>query len=110
MLEEQDFKRKCDAALEELRRRSLRAADEQGFDVEAGSGKLEIIFEEPEEAKFVISPNTPVREIWVSALSTSFKLGWSEGKGSFVLEKTGEDLYQVLGRVISQQLGTQVTL
>jgi iron donor protein CyaY len=110
MLEEQDFRRKCDAALEELRRRALRVADEQGFDVEAGSGKLEIIFEEPQEARFVISPNTPVREIWISALSTSFKLGWSESKGSFVLEKTGEDLFQVMDRVISQQLGTPVAL
>src|SRR5229473_3945503 len=26
------------------------------------------MFKEPEEAKFVISPNTPVREIWVSSL------------------------------------------
>ena len=48
--------------------------------MEGESGKLEVIFEEPEEAKFVISPNTPVREIWISALSTSFKLGWSERK------------------------------
>ncbi len=110
MLEEQDFRRKCDAALEELRRRALRVADEQGFDVEAGSGKLEIIFDEPQEARFVISPNTPVREIWISALSTSFKLGWSESKGSFVLEKTGEDLFQVMDRVISRQLGTPVVL
>src|SRR5215470_3350779 len=108
MLEEQDFKRKCDAALEELRRRALRAADEQGFDVEAGSGKLEIIFEEPEEAKFVISPNTPVREIWVSALSTSFKLGWNEARKAFVQEKTGEDLYAIMSRVVSRQLGEEV--
>ena len=42
---------------------------------EGESGKLEVIFEEPEEVKFVISPNTPIREIWISALSTSFKLG-----------------------------------
>ena len=108
MLEEQDFKKKCDAALEELRRRALRAADEKGFDVEAVSGKLEIVFEEPEEAKFVISPNTPVREIWVSALSTSFKLGWNASRNAFVLEKTGEDLHAVMSRVISQQLGKQV--
>jgi frataxin-like iron-binding protein CyaY len=69
-----------------------------------------VIFEEPEEAKFVISPNTPVREIWISALSTSFKLGWSEARNSFVLEKTGEDLRGVMSRVISQQLGEQVTV
>ncbi|MBZ5703479.1 MAG: iron donor protein CyaY [Acidobacteriia bacterium] len=110
MLEEKEFQKKCDAAFEELRRRLLPLCDLHGFDVEAGSGKLELLFEEPEPAKFVISPNTPVREIWISALSTSFKLGWSAAKGAFVLEKTGEDLFQVMSRVVSQQLGAQVAL
>ena len=67
-----------------------------------------MIFEEPEEAKFVISPNTPVREIWISALSTSFKLGWSQTRNAFVQEKSGEDLYAIMSRVISQQLGAEV--
>ena len=110
MLDEKDFQRKADAAFEELKRRLLALGDEHGFDVEGESGKLEVVFEEPEEAKFVISPNTPVREIWISALSTSFKLGWSEAINSFVLEKTGEDLHGVMSRVVSQQLGQQVTV
>jgi iron donor protein CyaY len=110
ILEERDFQKKCDTALEELKRRLLEAGDEHGFDVEGGSGKLEVVFEEPEPAKFVISPNTPVREIWISALSTSFKLGWSEVKNAFVLEKTGEDLFAVLSRVISQQLREEVDI
>src|SRR3984957_15244408 len=110
MLEEKDFQRKADGALEELKRRLLTLGDAHGFDVEGESGKLEVIFEEPEEAKFVVSPNTPVREIWISALSTSFKLGWSDARNSFVHEKTGEDLLNVMKRVISQQLGAQVQL
>jgi iron donor protein CyaY len=110
MLEEKDFQRKADAAFEELKRRLLALGDEHGFDVEGESGKLEVIFEEPEEVRFVISPNTPIREIWISALSTSFKLGWAEAKNAFVLEKTGESLFQVMNRVVSQQLGTQVEL
>jgi CyaY protein len=110
VLDEKDFQRKADAAFEELKKRMLAAGDVHGFDVEGESGKLEVLFEEPEEAKFVISPNTPVREIWISALSTSFKLGWSESRNTFVLEKTGEDLVQVMNRVISQQIGTQVIL
>jgi frataxin len=110
MLEEKDFQRKCDAAFEDLKKRLLPFCDAHGFDVEGEAGKLEILFEEPEEAKFVISPNTPVREIWISALSTSFKLGWSETVGAFVLEKTGETLLQVVGRVVSRQLGTEVRL
>jgi len=110
MIDEKDFQKKADSAFEDLKKRMLTLGDEHGFDVEGESGKLEVIFEEPEEAKFVISPNTPVREIWISALSTSFKLGWSEARNSFVLEKTGEDLRGVMSRVISQQLGEQVTV
>src|SRR5437773_6840836 len=110
MLEEKDFQRKADAAFDDLKKRLLALGDEHGFDVEGESGKLEVIFEEPQEATFVISPNTPVREIWISALSTSFKLGWSDAKGAFVLDKTGEDFFQVMSRVISQQLGTGVTV
>jgi iron donor protein CyaY len=110
MLEEKDFQKKADTAFEELKQRLLILGDEHGFDVEGESGKLEVIFEEPEEAKFVVSPNTPVREIWISALSTSFKLVWSAARSAFILEKTGEDLYAVMSRVISQQLGTQVQL
>jgi iron donor protein CyaY len=110
MLAERDFQNKAEVAFEELKRRLLRLGDEHGFDVEGESGKLEVIFEEPEEAKFVVSPNAPVREIWISALSTSFKLGWSEAKNAFVHEKTGDDLFAVMSRVVSQQLGTQVTV
>ena len=110
MLDEKDFQKKADAAFEELKRRLLALGDEHGFDVEGESGKLEVIFEEPEEEKFVVSPNTPVREIWISALSTSFKLAWSDSKDAFVHEKTGEDLFGVMSRVVSQQLGTQVSL
>jgi CyaY protein len=110
MLAEHDFQKKADALFDDLKKRLLNLGDEHDFDVEGESGKLEVIFEEPEPARFVISPNTPIREIWVSALSTSFKLAWSEARDAFILEKTGEDLYGVMSRVISQQLGTQVTL
>lgn len=110
MLEEKDFQRKADAAFEDLKKRLLVLGDEHGFDVEGESGKLEVIFEEPTEAKFVISPNTPVREIWISALSKSFKLGWNEARNAFVQEKTGQDLYGVMSSVISQQLGAEVNV
>ena len=110
MLDEKDFQRKADAAFDDLKKRLLVLGDEHGFDVEGEAGKLEVTFEEPEEAKFVISPNTPVREIWISALSTSFKLAWSDAKDAFVLQKTGENLLDVMSRVVSQQLGQQVRL
>lgn len=109
-MDEQDFRRKSDAALEALRRRLNALAETHGFEVEGSGDKLEVLFEEPEETKFVISPNSAARQIWISALATSFKLSWSEQAGAFVLEKSGERLEQVLSRILSQQLGTAVTV
>ena len=109
-MEEQDFKKKCDSALNSLKQRLLEIGDERGFEVEGQGEKLEVLFEEPEEARFVISPNAPVRQIWISALTTSFKLSWSDAAGSFVLDKTGETLTQLMGRILTQQLGTAVTV
>jgi CyaY protein len=110
MLSEHEFQKKSDTLFEELKKRLLLQGDIHDFDVEGESGKLEIIFEEPEPARFVVSPNAPIREIWVSALSTSFKLAWSEERNAFLLPKTGEDLFRVMSRVISQHLNSQVTV
>ena len=107
-MDEHEFRTKCDAALESLRRRLLELGDAHGFEVEGEGGKLEILFEEPEEVTFVISPNTPARQIWISALATSFKLGWSDAASAFVLDKTGENLNGVMGRILTQQLGAAV--
>lgn len=109
-MDEHDFRKKYDAAAESLRRRLLELGDELGFEVEGQGDKLELLFEEPEEARFVISPNTPVRQIWISALTTSFKLSWSDAAGAFVLDKTGETLSQLMGRILTQQLGSTVTV
>jgi iron donor protein CyaY len=109
-MDEHEFQKRSDAALEDLRRKLADLGETQGFDVEGGSGKLEMIFEDADETRFVISPNSPVRQIWISALTTSFKLGWSETAASFVLEKTGETLQQLMGRILTQQLGTEIKI
>jgi iron donor protein CyaY len=110
MMDEQDFQKKCDQAFESLRRRLQELGDEYDFEVEGGSGKLEIQFEDEDETRFVISPNSPVRQVWISALTTSFKLGWSDAVQAFVLEKTGENLNQVMSRILTQQLGAAVSV
>jgi len=109
-VDEHEFRKKSDAALEALRRRLLELGDAHGFEVEGEGDKLELLFEEPEEVRFVISPNSAARQIWISALSTSFKLGWSESAGAFVMEKTGETLTAVMSRILTQQLGSAVAV
>ena len=58
----------------------------------------------------MVSPNSPVRQIWVSAHSKSFKLDWDDGRGAFVLPDTGQTLTELIQSAISQQLGEEVAL
>src|SRR5204863_5142417 len=102
-LSEQEFRVKSDEALESARRSLLPLADSEGFEVEIGNGVLNLVFEEPTDAKFVVSPNAPVRQIWVSALSKSYKLSWTPELGGFAL--SGETLLQLLDRLARIHLG-----
>lgn len=96
-LNEQDFRVQSDLALEAARRALGPLADREGFEVELQNGVLNVIFEEPVEAKFVVSPNAPVRQIWVSAMARSYKLAWSPDRQAFALDE--ETLPQLLERL-----------
>ncbi|HXM21834.1 MAG TPA: iron donor protein CyaY [Terriglobales bacterium] len=106
MLDENDFRKRADAALEALKQSLITAEESADLEVEDQSGALHISFEDG--SRFVISPNAPVRQIWISALATSFKLDWSDAKQAFVLQKTGEELKPLMSRLINQQLGEEI--
>jgi CyaY protein len=109
MLDETTFRRESDRALESLKQSLIRAeeqseADEIPFEVEERNGVLNVVFEH-DGSKFVFTPNTPVRQIWISALTTSFKLDWAEDTGVFRLPKTGEDLRTLTERLLREHVG-----
>ena len=103
-LTEQDFRLEADRALENLQRALMPLADEHGFEVELQNGVMQIVFEEPSAAKFVVSPNAPVRQMWVSAMSRSYKLAWRPESATFVLD--GESLEAMLTRLAQQFLAS----
>jgi iron donor protein CyaY len=105
MLDELEFRKHSDQAFADLKKSLYAAEDSAEIEVEDQAGALHIGFEDG--ARFVISPNAPVRQIWISALTTSFKLDWSEEESDFVLAKTGEKLKPLMGRLINQQLGEE---
>ncbi len=104
MLDETTFRHHVDVAIESLKKSLITAEEDGGFEAEEQNGVLNILFEDP-PGKFVVTPNTPVRQVWISALSTSFKLEWSDAAQAFVLPKSGETLKQVIARAIGQHLG-----
>jgi len=104
-----DFRRHSDVAIEDLKQSLIRAEDGLDMEVEENAGALHISFDDP-PARFVITPNTPVRQIWISALVSSFKLDWSEQSNGFVLARTSEGLKDLVARLIGEQLGVTIHL
>src|SRR5690242_7380083 len=104
-LTDQDFRLQADHALEQSQRSLLPLADQKDFEVELQNGVLQILFEDPSPAKFVVSPNAPVRQIWVSAMSRSYKLTWSSAAARFELDN--ESLDALLTRLVRQFLNNR---
>ena len=107
MIDEPTFRRVSDSALESLKQSLIDAEEDGGFETEDNNGVLNVLFEDG-SSKFVFTPQTPVRQIWISARSTSFKLEWTDSaaaKPAFLLAKTGEDLKTLTERLLQEHLG-----
>src|ERR1700727_548826 len=104
MIDEATFRHESDLALESLKQSLIAAEDDDGtFEFEDNNGVMNIIFENG-SSKFVITPNTPIRQVWISAQATSYKLDWSEAASAFTLAKTGEDLKILTQRLLREHL------
>ena len=108
-MDDQEFRRRADASLELLKSSLMSAEDDVDMEVEDQAGAIHIAFDTP-PGRFVISPNSAARQIWISALSTSFKLDWSDAQNDWVLTKTGEALKPLVARLIGEQTGESVEL
>jgi iron donor protein CyaY len=104
ILSEQEFRVRSDEALEQARRALSPLADEKEFEIELQNGVLNLVFEEPRDAKFVVSPNAPVRQVWVSAMARSYKLAWDPDMARFALNQ--ESLVQLLERLAREFLAS----
>ncbi len=109
VLDEATFRRCADAALESLKKVLIRAEIETEFEVEERDGALHIAFDEP-PAIIMLTANIPVRQIWISAVSTSFQLDWDELKHDFVLARTGETLQALVARLMREEVGSDIVL
>ena len=108
-MDEQLFQTRAAESLDRLYEMLNQAAETREFEADLDSGALKIEFENP-PTRFVVSPNSPVRQIWVSANVKSFKLDWNEAAEEFVLPSTGQTLPQLMSEQISILLGETVSL
>lgn len=100
-----DFQLRAEKALAELERAFGKLAEERDIDVQIEGGVLSVTFEEGEPGRFIVSPNSSARQIWVSARVSSLKFDWVEQTEQFVISATGETLRQAMSRLTQEQLG-----
>src|SRR6202050_196539 len=108
-MDDQEFKKLADESLQTLYKKLAAASDDAEFEPECNSGALAVEVENP-PAKFVISPNAPVHQIWVSAHSKSYKLDWDGAANDFVLPSSGQTLTELIQDAIAKQLGAEISL
>lgn len=108
-MDDQQFRNLSSQALDRLQRALEKASDDRDFDVDRKEGALTVEFEDP-PAKFVVSPNSPVRQIWISARVKSFKLDWNEAQSTFVFPADGRNLHALMADLIEEQTGETAAL
>jgi CyaY protein len=106
-VDDKEFQTQADEAIDDLYQRLVRAVETHDFEVDFNSGALAIEFEDP-PAKFIVSPNSPVKQIWVSAHSRSFKFDWDPARKAFVL--AGQSLAEMMADAVTKQIGEPVAL
>jgi CyaY protein len=104
-ISEAEFQQHAEQAITELERAFGRLAEDRDLDVQLEGGVLSVTFEEGEPGRFIVSPNSSVRQVWVSARVSSLKFDWSEQTREFVFPATGETLRQAMARLTQEQLG-----
>lgn len=104
-MSQSSLQQKMEEAVLELERAFIRLAEDRDIDVEAEGGVLTVTFEEGERGKFIISPNSAARQLWVSARMSSYKFDWSQDAATFVLSRSGEPIRSVMTRLAREQLG-----
>jgi len=110
-IDEAEFQQHAERAIAELERAFGGLAEERDIDVQIEGGVLSVAFEEGEPGRFIVSPNSSVRQVWVSARVSSLKFDWSAQTREFVLAATGETLRQAMTRLTREQLrGDNITL
>jgi iron donor protein CyaY len=78
------------------------------FDLEKNGDVLSIIFDD--ESKFIITPNAPVSQLWVSANYEGHRFNFDESRLQWFDEKSGEEFEVYLSRLLSEKLNIPIIL
>jgi CyaY protein len=88
----------------------LDALDRIGEEVEAELSSGVLTLEFGDAARYVVNSQRAARQIWLAAERSAWHFDWHEARAAWVSTKTGEELWDVLGRLVVKKLGRPVDL
>ena len=104
-MNETEFDRVANAALQEIERRLEACGADLDFELKEG-GVLEVEF--ADGSKLIVNRHAAAREIWLAARSGGFHFRWDGA--AWRDTRDGSELFAALSRVASEQAGEPVRL
>jgi CyaY protein len=94
---------------EELSALEARLRDQDGLDADLANGILTLELEDG-GPKIVINSHAAARQIWVAANLAAAHFSYDEKTSRWFDSRSGEELRQKLGSLVSERVGRQVVL
>lgn len=106
-LEETEYEAR---ALPELRAlvEAFDSLDSDGLEAELANDILTLEFSDG--ARYVVNSHRAARQIWMAADRAAWHFDWNVDKNAWIANKTGDELWTTLSRVVSEKLGKSVRL
>ncbi|HYK65489.1 MAG TPA: iron donor protein CyaY [Patescibacteria group bacterium] len=104
-MDDAEFRERSDAALSKVAK-WLEDLDPDEVDYTTGDGVVTIEFSGG--AKFILSRQSQMKQLWLAAGARAFHYGWNDARASWLDDKDGHELNSRLAEVISEQLGHPV--
>lgn len=104
---EQEYHQRSDETL----KRILRAFDDEDPDeVEAESIPGVVTLQFGDGRKFILNRQPAVHQLWLAAGASGWKFDYDEASGSWLSDKTREELVGLLTRLVGEKLGRPVAI
>jgi frataxin-like iron-binding protein CyaY len=109
MSDDQDFKKRADAALSLLGRDLAGAGDDYGFETSVSGGVINVDTGSP-GGKIAIAANAPAQQVTVQVGAKAYKLDWDIVEAAFVHGESGQNLRELIEQALSKQLRQEISL
>ena len=87
---------------------ALDAVEHEGLQAELASDIVTIEF--PDGARYIVNSHRAARQIWMAAERSAWHFDWVPAQERWIAQKSGDELWSTLERVLTQKLGARVSL